>query len=263
MNPSPRRSFFQSALLLGLWLLQTSLANAEPVAVRHAEGLVHGFLALKTLEGKGIAGGDLLQSVQGSDVTTQLIFHFKDSSVHDETVIFSQQGNFRLLSYHLIQKGPTFPVPMEVVLDGTTGRMNVRYTEGGKDKSASERFDVTPDLANGLMPVLLKNFPHDARSMTVSMAAETPKPRMVKLVITPYGEDSFFVANSMRKAMNYRVKVDIGGVTGLLAHLVGKQPPDIHVWILGGETPAFVRMEGPLFLGGPVWRIELASPVWR
>lgn len=39
-------------------------------------------------------------------------------------------------------------------------------------------------------------------------------------------------------------------------------PPDSHVWILGGEAPAFVKSEQPLYFGGPVWRIELASPSW-
>jgi len=44
--------------------------------------------------------------------------------------------------------------------------------------------------------------------------------------------------------------------------LVGKQPPDSHVWILGGEAPAFVKAEQPPYNEGPVWRIELTSPVW-
>jgi hypothetical protein len=29
-----------------------------------------------------------------------------------------------------------------------------------------------------------------------------------------------------------------------------------------GEAPAFVKSEQPFYLGGPVWRIELVSPVW-
>src|SRR5688500_15666463 len=41
-------------------LAVTRLA-AEPVAVRYTEGIVHGFLALRTLDGKTIADGDLLQ----------------------------------------------------------------------------------------------------------------------------------------------------------------------------------------------------------
>jgi len=58
------------------------------------------------------------------------------------------------------------------------------------------------------------------------------------------------------------VKVDIGGVAGVVAPLVGKQPEDSHVWILEGEAPAFVKSEGPLFMGGPPWRIELTNPAW-
>ena len=94
------------------------------------------------------------------------------------------------------------------------------------------------------------------------MVAATPKPRLVKLEITPQGEEPFSVGGSSRKATHYVVKVKIGGAAGLVAPLLGKQPPDIHVWILGGEALAFVRSEGPLYFGGPIWRIELVSPVW-
>jgi len=94
------------------------------------------------------------------------------------------------------------------------------------------------------------------------MVAATPKPRLVKLVVTPRGEEPFSIGGSRRKAIHYVIKVEIGGVAGVVAPLLGKQPPDIHVWILGGEAPAFVKSEGPLYLGGPIWRIELTSPVW-
>jgi hypothetical protein len=94
------------------------------------------------------------------------------------------------------------------------------------------------------------------------MVVATPKPRLVKLVITPHGEDSFSAGGSAHKATHYVVKVEIGGIAGAVAPLVGKQPADTHVWILGGEAPAFVKSEGPLYDGGPIWRIELTSPVW-
>jgi hypothetical protein len=51
-------------------------------------------------------------------------------------------------------------------------------------------------------------------------------------------------------------------VTGAVASLLGKIPPDSHVWILGGEAPAFVKAELPLAADGPTWRMELLSPVW-
>ena len=126
----------------------------------------------------------------------------------------------------------------------------------------SERLDLPPDVANGLLLTLLKNLPSDASQTKVSMVAATPKPRLVKLAIAPLGEQPFSIGGSSRKATHYVVQVEIGGAAGLVAPLLGKQPPDTHVWILGGEAPAFVKLERPLYFGGPIWRIELVSPVW-
>lgn len=101
-------------------------APAEPVAVRHTEGIVHGFLVLRTLEGRALADGDLIQSARGNRVTTRLVFSFKDGSIHDETAVYSQSQRFQLVSDHLVQKGPTFPQPLDMLIDGVTGRRTGR-----------------------------------------------------------------------------------------------------------------------------------------
>ena len=54
---------------------------------------------------------------------------------------------------------------------------------------------------------------------------------------------------------------NIGGVAGVIAHLEGKQPPDTHVWVLVGEAPAFVGLEGPFFGEDGIWKIDLVSPI--
>jgi hypothetical protein len=118
------------------------------------------------------------------------------------------------------------------------------------------------DLANGILITLLKNVRRDALPPSVSFVVATPKPRLVKLTITVAGTEPFLIAGSARRATRYVLKVDIGGVAGVVAPLVGKQPPDLHVWILEGEAPAFVRSQAPMFMGGPIWRTELVSPVW-
>jgi hypothetical protein len=234
-----------------------------PVAVRYTEGLVHGFLVLRTLEGDTIADGDLSQVAQGDKVTSRVVFHFKDGSVHDEVAVFSQRRNFRLLNDHLVQKGPSFRNPVELSIDGSTGQVTVRSTgDDGQEKLVTDRLDIPEDLANGLVFTLLKNLRPGAPLTRVSMVAATPKPRLVKLAITSQGDETFSVAGSPRTATHYVVKVEIGGAAGLVAPLLGKQPPDTHVWVLGGPSPAFVKSEGPLYFGGPIWRIELANPVW-
>ena len=249
-------------LLISAALFQSGAVSAERVPVRHVEGLVHGFLTLRSLEGETLAAGDMIQVVHGDTVTNHLIFRFKDGSVNDETAVFSQHGSFRLISDHLIQKGPTFPHPMDVSTDASAGQVTVRYTDKGNEKITTDHLKLPPDLANGLVITLLKNIQPDAPEMKVSMVAATPKPELVELAISSQGEEPFSIAGSGRKATHYVVKVEIGGITGILAELLGKKPPDTHIWILGGEAPAFVRSEGPLYLGGPIWRIELTSPVW-
>lgn len=253
--------------LAALWLLDCGglppALHAEPVAVRHVEGVVHGFLVLRTLDGKTLADGDLLQFAHGSHMTSRLVFHFRDGSLHEETVVFSQRQSFRVLSDHLVQKGPAFPHPMDLTVDGVSGRVAVRTTDdGGKEKRFDDRLQLPPDVANGLVLTLLKNLPRDTKQLTLSLVAAAPKPRLVKLLITPAGEEPFALAGSQRKATHYVIKVEIGGVAGVVAPLVGKQPPDNHAWVVDGDVPAFVKSEGPLYPGGPAWRIELASPVW-
>ena len=81
---------------------------AEPVPVRHPEGRLHGFLVLRSLNGDSLATGDLTQMVNGERVTTELVFRFKDGSILEETSVFSQRRTFRLLTYHLVQKGRAF-----------------------------------------------------------------------------------------------------------------------------------------------------------
>jgi len=123
-----------------------------------------------------------------------------------------------------------------------------------------ERQNLPPDIANGLLFTLVKHIKPNVPHTTVSMVATTPKPRVVKLEILPEGEKAISSGNTKHETAGYVVKVKIGGVAGLVARLFGKQPPDTHVWVLTGDAPAFVKMEGPLYAGGPVWRIELATP---
>jgi hypothetical protein len=251
------------AALAGLVLLWAGVPSAEPVLVRHVEGLVRGFLSLRSPEGAIIASGDLIQNARGDRVTTRLVFGFKDGSTSDETAVFSQRGHFRLLSDHMVQKGPTFAQPVDMTIDTQSGQVTVRYTdEHGEQKVEDEKMELPPDVANGMIITLMKNVRRDALPPSVSLVVATPKPRLVKLALSVAGTEPFSTAGTARRATHYVLKVDIGGLTGVFASLLGKVPPDSHVWILEGEAPAFVKSQAPMFMGGPLWQTELVSPVW-
>lgn len=56
--------------------------------------------------------------------------------------------------------------------------------------------------------------------------------RLLARSITSHGEDTLTTAGSRHRATHYVVKVELGGIAGVVAPLIGKQPQDTHVWIL-------------------------------
>lgn len=244
-------------------LAYAAFLAADPITVRQLEGEIRGFLVLRGEDGAIVADGDLMQTTHGGSVTLRLTFHFKDGSLQDETSVFSQRGQFRLLTDHLVQKGPVFKHPIDMTVNAATGMVKIAYKDDkGNDKVESKQMVLPLDLANGIVPILLKNLPAASQSATLSMVVAAPKPMLVKLAVSADGEDSFSTGGASHKATRFTIKVDIGGIKGVVAPVVGKQPPDLHMWILRGECPTFVKSDGPLFESGPIWRVELVSPVW-
>src|SRR5580658_5742699 len=175
------RSKCFAVILIAACLLRGASMSASPVGVRYKEGLIHGFLVLSTLDGNPIAEGDLAQVVHGDRVTSQLVFRFKDGSRQEETTVFSQRGDFRLISYHLVQKGPAFKHATDEWVSASTGQVTVRYTDDdGKEKVEDARLKLPPDLANGLIPMLLMNMREGTPQIEIPMVVAAPKPRLVK-----------------------------------------------------------------------------------
>lgn len=233
--------------------------HGEPIPVRYPQGSEHGFVALRTLEGALLATGDVTQAVHGSRVTSRLTLHFRDGSLDDETTVFTQRGVFRLISDHHIQGGPSFPEPIDVLIDAVTGQVT-SHTKDGTIRR--DHLDLPPDTSNGLPPNLLMNILPSTPETKLAFVAPTAKPRLIHVSIKPAGKTRFTVGSTAREAIDFVLHVEIGGVKGVIAPLVGKQPPDYHIWILGGAFPAFIREEGPLYEGGPIWRIEPLSPTF-
>lgn len=231
--------------------------DGDPIPVRHPQASAHGFLAVKTLDGKAIATGDATQLVRGDRIISRVTFRFRDGSIDDDITVFSQRGVFRLISDHHIQHGPSFPKPIDVLIEVSTGQIT-SHTEGGKVKQ--DYLELPPDVSNGLPPNLLMNVLPSTPETKLSFVAPTEKPRLIHVSIKPVGEVPFTIGGTKRKAVDFLLHVELGGITGVVAPIIGKQPPDYHIWILPGTSPAFIREEGPLYEGGPLWRIEQISP---
>jgi hypothetical protein len=69
-----------SSLLFALVVIP-STCSATLVPVKHKEGTAHGFLVLRSLNGKLLATGEVIQTVEGERVTSEVVFHFRDGSL--------------------------------------------------------------------------------------------------------------------------------------------------------------------------------------
>jgi hypothetical protein len=98
--------------------------------------------------------------------------------------------------------------------------------------------------------------------VTVQTAAFTPKPRLIKTVLSREGEEPVLVGDGSMRAIRYLVKLELEGLTGVVAPLVGKEPPDLRYWLVAGDVPVFAKFEGAMFLNGPVWRLEQTPIRW-
>jgi hypothetical protein len=237
-------------------------SESATMPVRFTEGLTRGFLLVRAQDGRLVGHGDLIQVVHGHRVESQMILRFRDGSIHDERVTFTQDGVFALLRYHVAQGGPSFPERLDALFDVRDGRYSVTSGTGKLEKVATGQLALPADVSNGLVIPLLKNLPPGA-SRTVHVVAFTPKPKLVELEMLSSGQRPVQVGELQRPAERYVLKARLGPVVGFMAKLLGRLPADTECLILNADAPAFVRCDGALALGGPIWRIEVTSPADR
>ncbi|MGH9574652.1 MAG: hypothetical protein ACRD40_14125 [Candidatus Acidiferrales bacterium] len=248
------------ALILAI--LQTGTALADQVVVHYPEGAAHGLFVVRSLNGKEIGKGELTETINGGRVSAKLTLSFNNGSLYEETTRFTQGGVFRVLDYHLVQSGPSFKQAIEMTIDAGKGVVAVRCNGGQaascKDHVWTKHLQIPPDLANGIVPFLVRNVSPKTDRVQVSMIVATPKPRLVHVSISPTALQTFPFQGSKLEATRYALTVDPGGMLGPLVKMTGRQPPPSFVWMLHDKVPSFL-MAQQSFIDGPVCRIELAS----
>jgi hypothetical protein len=245
-----------------LFVLVAATAVAAPIRVRYPEGPARGLLVLTNTDDKPLAHGELEQWMEGPIVASRLTFEFADGSIYDEVVRFSQRRVFRLESYKLRQHGPSFTETADVEFDRRGGyRVRRRETPDAEEERAEGRTELPDDILHGLTSVVCKNVMPDGAA-TVHFVAFQPKPLVMEMRIGAEGVDRFLVGPLERSASRFLVQPHVTGLKGAFATVVGKQPPDLSMWIARGRAPLLVRFEGPLYADGPTWRVEPTGPRW-
>ncbi|AFL90223.1 hypothetical protein Terro_4015 [Terriglobus roseus DSM 18391] len=262
-NPGPERTYVHRSLSLLLCpLLSIGLASGETIPARHRQGSVHAMLLIYNEAGKLVGVADDTNVARGKTWVSRLTMRFRDGSLDDETTVYTQGKNLRVVSDHHIQKGPSFPKPIDTTVNAASGNVTWHEMKDGKDEVKTDHMDLPLDLANGLLPLVIQNFPSGVDEVKVGYVASAPKPRLIKLAISRDGQSGFTIGGERRKADTFKVHFELGGIVGVIAPIIGKDPGDLHIWALGGDAPTFIRMNGELYNGGTVYDVELSGPSW-
>ena len=215
-------------------------------------------MVARSATGEIIARVEFTETVQGDEVTMRLTYHFVDGSIDDETTTYRQQGKFQLVRNRHIQKGPFFAKPVDFAVETSTGTATTRTTDkNGNMHVESEHIDLPDDLANGFVGTLLLNVPPNTAPFRVGILAPVFGGRLIRILISPEGEQPFHKSGQALKATVFRIHPELGGILGWLAQLLGLEPKDVMVWVLEGEEPAVMRVVGQLGGSGPVVSSEL------
>jgi hypothetical protein len=157
--------------------------------------------------------------------------------------------------------GPAFTSDTDISIERTSGKYRVKTKkhEDGKEEVLDGSLELPLDVYNGGMVLIVaKNLSNGAQA-TVHTVAFTPKPRLVQLALTPAGQEKALVGDLSKTTTHILLKPKLGLWLKVISTLVGRAPPDNHTWIAFDRVPAVIRFEGPLYMAGPIWRIESMS----
>lgn len=255
------RRLIMILIAVGL-IVEVVSAAAAPIPVRFTEGFSHGYLVLRDENGDRLADGEMIQKAHGAVVDSRLVFRFKDGSLHDERVTFTQKRVFLLQTYKLLQRGPSFPNMLDISMDRKSGAYRVVTSEdGASEKTLTGKLEMPDDVGNGMVVAMLRNLP-PGRGESVHFVAFTPEPKILDLKLVPTERTTTRIGDLAKQLTQYVLEPKLDSLTMWFGKLLGKLPEKFHYrfWLVTDDVPTFGAFEGPLHLLGPNWRIEQTTP---
>ena len=145
----------------------------------------------------------------------------------------------------MFKRDHSFLIPLQVFIDARTGHVSTRTTgKDGKGEFSTPILNCRSTSPMAWFPLSLKTWAGPTQKQS-PWSSPRPGP-LVQLVISKIGEDNYSLVGFTRKATHYEIKIELGGIAGVVAPLIGKAPPNIEIWAVTGEAPTFVGTRPPL-----------------
>ncbi len=216
-------------------------ALAQPVAVRHALGTLHGFPSMSDSSGRVIADGELTQELVGERLVVHARWAFADGRKAEEEDEFRVARNVaqERFSWTETKGGEEL---RRFAVDFSTGKASAVTRDEKKEVKREEAQLELPEgrsFAGYGAAMAVSQIPFEAGTDTeITFVAFTPKPRAVQLEVRRDSEERIAVAGRSILCDRYTLHPKIPFPVSVFAGA-----KDAHLWLTHAGPTTLVRAE--------------------
>jgi len=230
---------------------------ATPRAVAPEALSVHGFPALRNLEGRTLANGDFAQWLEDGRLHMRMRYDFEDGRRIEERAVFAFDRGLRQERWSWREDRDGQPI-RHFDVDLERGIVSGEKHEKGEISRWDEEVDVQPGHAFAGFGFSIALKIHRERlvggePVTLDAVVFTPDPRVVPVELSYAGIEEMRMAGRVLRGDRFDLEPQIPWIVDLFVHA-----PGTRVWLTHPPPAAFLRSEGPLLEpGDPVIRVDL------
>jgi hypothetical protein len=218
-----------------------TVSDKEPIAVRHAPGVLHGFPSMSDTAGQVIADGELTQERRDRALVVHISWDFADGRRVQERDEFRIDRSLVQKRFSWVETKNGHELRRFEIDFGAARAVAATIDEKGEMQREEERLELPPGrsfagygtaLAVGELSL------GPGAEARITFVAFTPKPRTVTLRISRDGEEPIPVAGRSIGSDRYTLHPEIPFPVNVFANA-----KDAHLWFTHTAPPGLIRAE--------------------
>lgn len=210
-----------------------------------SEGALHGFPALRDLEGHPRADAEFTQIPEGDRLRVKLVYDFGGGHRVEENTVVRQRPALvqELWSWEETDAGA---LRRRYRVDFATGQASAEKPENGETKRWEDRVKIEPGrtfagFAFTLALECLRDQLVRGETAELRAVAFTPHPRTVTVRVAFGGVDRLAMGGREVPGEQFLIHPEIPAIAKPFV-----RAPDTRIWLIAAPPRGFLRWEGPL-----------------
>jgi hypothetical protein len=236
--------------------LLAASVSAPGVPTHWPEGTLRGFPIVRSMDGRALADGALVQTLENGNLRAEGIYHFHDGRQVREVTVLEQHPLLRQLSWSWEERRGD-DVVRSYAVDLDTGQAKVRKRTSDGWDTWDEHLDGTAGAFVGVgFMYAIKNLTErldSGEKIELTAVVFTAKPRTVTVSISRDQVGELTMGGRKLPAERYVIHPEVPWIARLFV-----KAPDQYLWFYHPAPPMFLRADIPLAEpSDPMIRIEL------